>query len=197
MNAEEIDGLIAAGRWMAARGMVPATSGNLSARLSPETIVITASGGDKGELGRDDFVELPLEGPPPARASAETLVHLAVYRRRPDVGAVLHGHSIASTLVSARRLGQGRLSLRGYEIAKAFAGVRTHEATVEVPIFENTQDMAALAADITAALDGAPCLLLAGHGFYAWGATISDARRHVDALDFLLRCELEKERIAP
>ena len=191
----EIDGLIAAGRWMASRGMVPATSGNLSARVSPDRVIVTLSGGDKGDLGRGDFLEIPVDAPPPARASAETPVHLAIYRRRPEVGAVLHGHSIASTLVSMRHAGEGGLALRGYEIAKAFTGVRSHETTVVIPIFPNTQDMEALAVEIGDVPAGAPGLLLAGHGFYVWGASIKDARRHADALDFLLHCELEKARM--
>jgi methylthioribulose-1-phosphate dehydratase len=189
--------LIAAGRWMAARGHLPATSGNLSARLSPEQALVTASGGDKGDLGTDSFLVVDIAALPPTRASAETPIHLALYRARPDIGAVLHGHSIASTLVSQRLVAEGRIVLTGYELLKAFGGVKTHEVSVEVPIFPNTQDMVALAAVISAAVPAAPCLLLSGHGFYAWGPSVADARRHAEALEFLLQCELEKARIRP
>ena len=201
-----IDELIAAGRWMAARGCLPATSGNLSARVAGDQIVVTTSGGDKGDLRPDDFIAVDLNlglnlgldaAAPARRASAETPLHLALYRGRPDIGVVLHGHSIASTLVSQRLAGERRIVFRGYELQKAFSGVTTHEATVEVPIFENTQDLAALAAMISAGVPAAPCLLIAGHGFYAWGPAVADARRHVEALEFLLQCELEKARMRP
>jgi methylthioribulose-1-phosphate dehydratase len=191
------DELIAAGRWMAAQGLLPATSGNLSARVDRAQVVVTTSGGDKGNLQPEDFlvVDIGIDGPPPSRASAETPLHLALYRRRPDIGAILHGHSIASTLTSQLLADGGRIVLSGYELEKAFAGVRTHEAAVEIPVFENSQDMAALAAEVSAGVAGAPALLLAGHGFYVWGESVADARRHVEALEFLLRCELEKARM--
>ncbi len=98
----------------------------------------------------------------------------------------------------------GRLELQGYELLKAFAGIATHEVTVEVPILPNRQDVAALADVVSTRLATpsagrvcAPCYLLAGHGFYGWGRTVGEARRHVEALDFLLHCELEKGRMTP
>ena len=189
---------------MSARGLLPATSGNLSARLSPTHAVITASGVDKGELRREDFVVIDVREPPAARTSAETPLHLRLYRDDADVGAVLHGHSMVSTLLSQRAEAQGGLRLHGYELQKAFAGIGTHEVTVEVPVVPNGQDVDALAGVVAARLSTrapgvvhAPCYLLAGHGFYGWGRTVADARRHVEALDFLLGCELEKARMRP
>src|ERR1700743_3778843 len=95
--------LAAVGRWMSARNFLPATSGNLSCRVSPTQIAITASGCDKGELADTDILVIGLDGldgpaePAAARTSAETALHLQLYRDRPATGAVLHGHSLAST----------------------------------------------------------------------------------------------------
>ena len=198
--------LAGVGRWMAARGLLPATAGNLSARLSPAgsapgRVLMTASGGDKGALSAADFLELELDGPLPARASAETELHLLLYRRERAVAAVLHGHSVASTLISLRHAAAGQLSLQGYELIKAFAGVPSHETPVALPIVANGQDMVALAAEVGARLDRppaggiwAPGLLLAGHGLYAWGDSVAAARRHLEALEFLLQCELQRHR---
>jgi methylthioribulose-1-phosphate dehydratase len=193
---EATDDLIATGRWMAARDLVPATSGNLSCRLPGSRIAITASGCDKGALQREDILIVDLDGETEPRASAESPLHLALYRARMDVGAVLHGHSRMSTLLSARALSTGRVWLRGYELVKAFRGITTHETAVEVPVFENTQDMALLAARVGDCLPSmvAPCYLVAGHGFYAWGRTLVEARRHVEALEFLLGCEWERTK---
>lgn len=202
--ALRIPELIAAGRWMSQRGFLPATSGNLSCRLTPAHVAVTASGGDKGALREEDILVADIAVEPPARASAETPLHLQLYRDRPDCGAVLHGHSLVSTLLSQARAGHDAILLSGYELLKAFAGVRSHDAVVEVPVIANSQDMDGLAAQVAARLlqrrpgvQPAPCYLLSGHGFYAWGETLAEARRHVEALDFLLTCEWEKTRTRP
>jgi methylthioribulose-1-phosphate dehydratase len=199
-----LESLVETGRWMAARGLLPATSGNLSARLSATQAVITASGVDKGNLTSRDFVVVTLGDPLPPGSSAETPLHVRLYRDDAQVGAVLHGHSLASTLLSQRAARDGALRLRGYELQKAFAGVDTHDVTVEVPVVDNGQDVEALAGVVASRLAAraaggvrAPCYLLGGHGFYAWGRTVADARRHVEALEFLLTCELENARMRP
>jgi methylthioribulose-1-phosphate dehydratase len=182
---------------MSARNFLPATSGNLSCRVSASHVAITASGCDKGELSSEDVLIIGIDGPTPPRTSAETRLHLQLYRDRPATGAVLHGHSLASTLVSAAHAGEGQLVLSGYELLKAFRGVTSHEAAVVVPIFANDQDMAALSAKVSERLartPGAVCYLLAGHGAYAWGDSVGEARRHLEALEFLLCCQLEGAR---
>lgn len=187
--------LVSVGRWMSARGFVPATSGNLSRRVSARHVAITASGCDKGELTPADILIAGLDDPAPPRASAETALHLQLYRDRPAIGAVLHGHSIASTLVSLAHAGTGAVALSGYELLKAFRGVVTHETSVEIPVFSNAQDITALAAAVSQRLAQAPgavCYLIAGHGAYAWGESIPEARRHFEALDFLLTCQLQR-----
>jgi methylthioribulose-1-phosphate dehydratase len=189
--------LAAVGRWMSARNFLPATSGNLSCRVAASHVAITASGCDKGELADTDILIIGLDEPAAARTSAETALHLQLYRDRPATGAVLHGHSLASTVVSAAHVAERRLVLSGYELLKAFRGVTSHQAVVEVPIFANDQDMAALAAavaDRLAQLPDAVCYLLAGHGAYAWGESIAEARRHFEALEFLLCCHREGAR---
>jgi methylthioribulose-1-phosphate dehydratase len=201
---EAVSGLIDAGRFLAARGLVPATSGNLSCRVSGARIAITASGPDKGALVPADILLVDEDGPPHPRASAETALHLRLYRDDPDCGAVLHAHSPWATLLSMARAGAPAIAITGYELLKAFAGVTTHEATVEVPLFPNRQDVELLAAEVAARLaEGgamaagrtpAPGYLLEGHGLYAWGRTLGEARRHVEAMDFLLRCEWERSR---
>jgi methylthioribulose-1-phosphate dehydratase len=189
--------LMAVGRWMSARNFLPATSGNLSCRVSATHVAVTASGCDKGELSPADVLIIGIDEPAPPRASAETRLHLQLYRDRPATGAVLHGHSLAATLVSAAHLDEGYLALSGYELLKAFRGVTSHEAIVEVPIFANDQDMAVLSASVSERLARAPaavCYLLAGHGAYAWGDSVGEARRHLEALEFLLCCQLEGVR---
>jgi methylthioribulose-1-phosphate dehydratase len=188
--------IIEAGRFLYGRGWSPATSSNYSTRLSANTALLTASGKHKGQLGQDDVLVTDLAGnslEPGKKPSAETLLHTQLYRCRPDVGAVLHTHSVNATVLS--RLTEGEyLLLEGYELQKAFAGVATHESSVRVPIFDNDQDIARLAAKVQPWLDAhpeCPGYLIRGHGLYTWGARMSDALRQIEAFEFLFECELK------
>jgi methylthioribulose-1-phosphate dehydratase len=188
--------LVEAGRWLAGRGWVPATSGNLSARISPDRIAITVSGRHKGRLVSQDIMVVDSEGRSldGKRPSAETPLHTSIYRHFPEVASVLHVHSVNATLISRRR--KGSLLLEGYELLKAFRGIDTHETCVSVPIFPNDQDIPRLARAVEAYLDrSAPVYgyLIEGHGLYAWGASVGEALRHVEAFDFLFECELRQE----
>ncbi len=190
--------LAAFGRFAAARNWIPATSGNFSHRIDAAHALVTRSGIDKGTIGRDDVAVVPLAGPIPPGMSAETPLHLARYRGDPAIGAVVHVHTVAATVLSRAALAEGVLRLAGFEMQKAFAGTVTHAGEVVVPVFANDQDTAALADRIEARLGPAPTVpgyLLEGHGAYAWGATMSDARRHLEALEFLFACVLEERRL--
>ena len=204
MTSDETDAaiaeIIAAGRFLAARGWVPATSGNFSRRINADAAAITVSGADKGELTPDQVTTISLRAPLPPGVSAETPVHVALYRSAPDVGAVLHTHSVAATVVSLAHRGKTAIVLEGYELVKGMRGYQSYEETLHLPLFENTQDMESLAVAVSSRLTpGAGCrgFILAGHGLYAWGASMREARRHTEALEFMLACELERGRYRP
>lgn len=193
MSATLADELIAAGRMFHGRGWVPATGGNFSARLPGNRMLITASGGHKGELTPDQLLVSDLEGRPldiGRKASYETLLHCQLYRRWPDCGAVLHTHSVANTVLSRRH---DKLILKNYELLKILDGIKTHDVAVEVPVFENDQDIARLSATVDARMQaggGRHGYLIRGHGLYAWGETVALARYRVEALEFMFECEL-------
>jgi methylthioribulose-1-phosphate dehydratase len=130
----------------------------------------------------------PLEARKP---SAETLLHTSIYRRNAGIGAVLHPHSPNSTLAS--RLFGDELVLEDYELLKALDGIATHQSRIVVPIFPNDQNIARLALqveDYVAQHGDIHAYIIAGHGFYTWGATVADALRHVEALEFLFDLEI-------
>lgn len=186
------------GRFAAVHGWVPATSGNFSRRIDEQTIAITRSGADKGALTESDLIVVDLEAPLPAGVSAETPLHVARYRRDRTTGAVMHVHSVAATVLSRLDARLGSVDIEGFEMQKALAGVMTHEGRIRIPVFANAQDTQALAEQIEESIEPSPevpAYLLAGHGMYAWGATMLDARRHLEGLEFLLRCALEERRI--
>ena len=185
--------LIAAGQQLYALGMVPATSGNFSARLDDGTLAITVSGRHKGKLTADDIMQVNMQGESldGRRPSAETLLHTHIYARYPDAGMILHPHSVNATVLS-RQCGEW-LVLQDYEILKAFPGIDTHDCTVRLPVFDNDQNIARLADRVDrylAEFDDLPGYLIRGHGFYTWGKNVDDALRHVEAFEFLFDCEL-------
>lgn len=182
-----------AGKLIDSKGWVPATSGNFSARLADGTIAITTSGKHKGHLQVEDIMLIDgnansLDGKKP---SAETDLHTLLYKRFSTIHAVLHPHSINAVLIS--RLFRDKLTLKGYELLKAFQGINTHESEITIPIFANDQDIPRLANLVDNYLDkvgNCYAYLIAGHGLYTWGETMSDALRHLEALDYLFACEL-------
>lgn len=197
MNRETLTReIIEAGRFLYGRGWSPATSSNYSARLSADQALLTVSGKHKGQLGEDDVLATDLDGislEPGKKPSAETLLHTQLYRWQPGIGAVLHTHSVNATVLSRLTLSDS-LVFADYELQKAFSGVTTHESQVEVPIFDNDQDIARLAAKVQPWLDAHPeCVgyLIRGHGLYTWGPRMSDALRQVEAFEFLFECELK------
>ena len=192
--------IIEAGRFLYARGWSPATSSNYSTRLTASQALLTVSGKHKGQLGPDDVLATDLAGnslEPGKKPSAETLLHTLLYSWRPDIGAVLHTHSVNATVLSRLTPGDS-IEFEDYELQKAFSGVSTHESRVLVPIFDNDQDIARLAAKVQPWLEAHPdCVgyLIRGHGLYTWGARMSDALRQIEAFEFLFECELKTRAI--
>jgi methylthioribulose-1-phosphate dehydratase len=191
-----VDAIIRAGRRMAERNWVPATAGNISLRLPGGRIAITRSGFHKAHLTADAIMAVDMHGRPedPAlRPSAETGLHCGAYRAFLQAGAVLHGHSIANTVLS--RLPRDSIRLEGYELLKAFPGLATHEAAVEVPVLDNDQDIARLQSAVEARWQGMthvipPGYLIRGHGVYVWGPDMDAALARLEGLEFMLACEL-------
>ena len=189
------------GRELAALGWTPATSSNFSMRLDAAHAAVTISGRDKGRLSGEDVMVVDFDGHPvatDAKPSAETALHTQIYRRFTDAGAVLHTHSRTQTVASRLYAASGVIRFEGWELQKAISGVTTHESTLDVPVFANTQDMNVLVRQVDAWLDAGKPLhgyLIDGHGIYTWGKDMPETRRHLDAFEFLLACELDLWRL--
>ncbi len=193
-----IAGLRRAGEIFWQRGWSRGTSSNYSVVVErdPAVLLVTASGKDKGRLQNDDFVLVDDQGVPTIegqpKSSAETLLH-CVAAELPDVGAVLHTHSVWSTVLSDRFAPQGGVMIEGYEMLKGLAGVATHQHATWLPIFENTQDIPQLAKHVRAAMKDPERPMVHGyiirrHGIYTWGKDLDEALRQIEILEFLLEC---------
>ena len=192
MNFAEVAAQLAEiGRDCYARGWALGTSGNFSAVVNrdPLRLAITTSGVNKGTLSAGEVVEIDQHGRVVAgsgRPSAEASLHLAIARGR-GAGAVLHTHSIWSTILSDAAEEDG-LAIEGYEMLKGLGGVGTHEHREWLPILDNTQDWAAAVPEVEAILTEHPeahGFLIRRHGLYTWGRDLAEARRHVEILEFL------------
>lgn len=189
------------------KGWTPATSSNFSYVMNENLCAITVSGKHKGRLTSDDIMVVDFDGVPVdnKKPSAETLLHTTLYRwnmahcneNSGAIASVLHTHSINSTILS-KLIDKPYWHIEGYELQKAFTGINTHESCITIPIFENNQDIATLAQEVIKYLDrGNPCwgYLIRGHGVYTWGKDIDSALRHLEAIEYLMECELEMIKI--
>jgi methylthioribulose-1-phosphate dehydratase len=191
------------GRSFYSKGWVMGTSGNFSAVISqdPVRLAITSTGLDKGKLAPVHFLEIDAEcgvvnGN--GRPSAEALLHLAIVRAR-GAGAVLHTHSVWSTVLSGAHAAEGGVALEGYEMLKGLDGVKTHQHREWLPIVENSQDMEELAKKVSKTLEEQPRIhgfLLQEHGLYTWGQSLQEARRHVEILEFLMEVVIRAHEFA-
>jgi len=173
-------------------GWMRATSGNLSEVLerTPLRLAVTSSSVDKGEMSADDVVVVDGRGEvvtiddlDARQPSAEAGLHARIA----DVtgaGAVVHVHAL-SAVVAASLWPRG-VQISGIEMLKAI-GRDAHGEVVTIPVIANSQDMSVLGDRfVEQRVDGVPALLVADHGLYVWGDTLSDARRHTESIEWLL-----------
>jgi methylthioribulose-1-phosphate dehydratase len=202
---EAAERLVAVGRRFDARAWVSGTSGNFSVVLSrePLRLAITPSAAWKGQLDPAAILEIDEAGrclsSQAGRPSAESSLHLEIVRSR-GARAVLHTHSVWSTVLTDLDGTGEALAIEGYEMLKGLEGVTTHEHREWVPILENDQDMARLAGRVRGVLADHPAahgFLLRRHGLYTWGADIDQAIRHVEILEFLLEAVGRRRTAGP
>jgi methylthioribulose-1-phosphate dehydratase len=193
--AEAKRAIVAAGRWLDGKGWAPATSGNYSMRLDDGGFAVTVSGRHKGRLTEDDVTTVDAAGlaRDGRRPSAETALHLALYRDMPDVGAVLHSHSSTAVGLSRAFPDLAGYRLAGHEMLKALPGITTHETEIVLPIVANSQDMAAIDTAIAPFLRAPaapPAYLIRSHGLYGWGGDMAEAERVIEAVEWMIAAEL-------
>ena len=193
--------LCALGRWIASRHWVPATGGNFSVRSSEHSALVTASGKDKGELSPQDLLPVSWQDGElscPGKPSAETALHARLYQLDGKIKAVLHTHSVQATVFS-RLIAEDSYLFNGYEMQKAISGNTSHDSPCPLALFDNTQDMPALADLVSQRWQQQPLnwgLLVRGHGLYVWGRSLDEAKRHLEGWEFLINCELERLKLA-
>jgi L-fuculose-phosphate aldolase len=174
--------LLAAGRRLDALGLVSARDGNLSARLGPDRFLITATGVRKGEMTPSDLVEVDAEGVPlgEGRPSIEAGMHLAIYRVRADVSAVIHAHPPVAVGFAAA--GRGLTEPLVPEVV-------VHLGPVPLAPYVTPGDPEVRAV-IEKLIPRHQGLLLANHGAVTVGRSVDEALDRMQTLEHLARITL-------
>lgn len=197
MWQERLEQLVTTCHWIGAKGWAPATGGNMSIRQDAEWCWLSESGRDKGSLTSEDFLQVDIatnQAPSGRKPSAETGLHTLVYRLFPEANVVLHVHTVNATVLSRIEKGPA-LNISSYEMQKTLTGQQTHLNTVPIAIFDNDQDIDALAKRIEQHAKQTPLnygFLLRGHGLTCWGKDVAEARRQLEGLEFLFECEMQR-----
>ena len=174
------------------------TGGNFSVvvQRDPLHLLMAPSGVNKGQVEPAQLVivdeqQKVIQGQ--GRASAETTLHVEIITTL-QCRAVLHTHSVDSTVLSDHCAKQATIRLEGWEMLKGLKGITTHDTSIDIPIVANNQNMRELSQSIRPYLNtNAPGILVAGHGLYAWGDSLAEAQRHVEILEFLFSTVLQKK----
>ena len=174
------------------------TGGNFSVvvQRDPLHLLMAPSGVNKGHVEPAQLVivdeqQKVIQGQ--GRASAETTLHVEIITTL-QCRAVLHTHSVESTVLSDHCAKQATIRLEGWEMLKGLKGIATHDTSIDIPIVANNQNMRELSQSIRPYLNtNAPGILVAGHGLYTWGDSLAEAQRHVEILEFLFSTVLQKK----
>ena len=184
--------MVHVGRLMWERGYVAATDGNLSTRLGRDRLLVTPSGLSKGFLSEGDLVVIRADGEPlggyqgrGGRPSSEILMHLEVYRQRPDVNAVVHAHPPVATAFSIAGISLARCVIP--EVIVTLGGIPTAEyatpGTVEVPD------------SIRQAIRDYDAVILAHHGALTSGATLWEAYLRLERVEHTAKITLAAQQL--
>ncbi len=184
------------------KGWSPATSTNYSFRTSTEkkAFFVSRAGIDKSKFGAYDFIEVDFEGNPTVyfdgkKPSTKRLLHAVIYDLFPSTTLVLQSNSINSILIS--ELFEKEVSFEGYEIQKAFVGETTIHNKLSFPIFDNNEDRQAFAKMLQEHKSELKnhAFIMRKQGFYAWGDNLFEAKRHLEALEYLMEITVQKMKI--
>lgn len=175
--------LVKAGRDLYRQGMLAGNGGNLSARLPDGGgVLITPSGAGKGRLRPADLLVIDLEGQgTEGRPSSETPLHLAIYRRYPWVGAVVHAHPVSATALAVMH--------RPIPVDTLPEGLVALGAIPCVPYVPPAGP--ALGEAVAPALEQGDGALLLNHGAVTIGRTVAEAQAKMEVLESLAAVALK------
>ncbi|MGG1678933.1 methylthioribulose 1-phosphate dehydratase [Neobacillus sp. NRS-1170] len=180
---------------LAERDWFMGTSGNLAIKVSdhPLRFLVTASGKDKRKRTDEDFLLVDEFGHAVEenhlKPSAETLLHVEIYRKT-NAGCSLHVHTIDNNVISEVYGDNGEVTLKGQELIKAFDKWE-EDAVLKIPIIRNYAHIPMLANEFSEHVSGdTGAVLIRNHGITVWGRNAFEAKKILEASEFLFRYQL-------
>ncbi len=180
---------------LAQRDWFMGTSGNLAIKVSdnPLQFLVTASGKDKRKRTDEDFLLVDEFGraveETHLKPSAETLLHVEIYRKT-QAGCSLHVHTIDNNVISEVYGDQGEVTFKGQELIKAF-DMWEEDAILKIPIIKNYAHIPTLAHAFSEHITrDSGAVLIRNHGITAWGKNAFEAKKILEASEFLFRYQL-------
>jgi L-fuculose-phosphate aldolase len=169
--------------WIAQLGFAPGTSGNLSARLDRNRLLVTPTGVCKRFLKPEDLVIVDLQGCLLAgdrNATSELSMHLAIYHLRDDIHAVIHSHPPIATAFAC--------SGRGLDDRLCQEAVMTLGA---VPLARYaTTGTDEVAASLVPLIPSHDAILMENHGAVTYGFNLLEAFSRTETLEHLAHVAL-------
>lgn len=166
-EAEARRTVVEAGLELLATGLVDGTWGNISVRIDASTMAITPSGRDYREIGPEDIVIVGIASGESrgGKPSTEAPLHRAVYRERPEAGAVVHTHSLSASTAAAAQVEVPPV----LDDFAQIVGPSLRTARYAIP------GTGAMARNVMKAMRGRTAALLADHGALAMGRDMGEA----------------------
>lgn len=179
---------------LAQRDWFMGTSGNLSLKLANSSqFLITASGKDKKKQTSEDFLLVDSNGnaveDTPLKPSAETLLHVDIYQKT-KAQCVLHVHTVENNVISELYGDKGKVTFQGNEIIKA-TGRWEEDAELTIPIVPNPAHIPTLVVAFSKYItEDNGAVLIRNHGITVWGRTALEAKKILEACEFLFQYQL-------
>ncbi|KPL61333.1 methylthioribulose 1-phosphate dehydratase [Rossellomorea vietnamensis] len=182
-------------RELADRDWFMGTSGNLAIRVgsSPVSFLVTASGKDKRKHTKEDFLLVNAHGEAMEetglRPSAETLLHSHIFNES-SAGCSLHVHTVANNVISELYGDEGVITFRNQELIKAWDKWGEHDS-LSIPIIHNHAHIPTLADTFHPYIqEDKGAVLIRNHGITVWGRTAFEAKKLLEACEFLFQYQL-------
>lgn len=185
---------------LAVRDWFMGTSGNLSIRTNdtPVEFLVTASGKDKRKRTAEDFLLVDASGhsiqETHLKPSAETLLHVDIYNKT-NAGCSLHIHTVANNVISHLYSSTGGITFKNQELIKAF-NLWGQDDELFIPIVPNYAHIPSLVAAMSPYIKADyGAILIENHGITVWGKNAFEAKKLLEAVEFLCQYTLQLHAI--
>ncbi|MDJ0626096.1 MAG: methylthioribulose 1-phosphate dehydratase [Candidatus Caenarcaniphilales bacterium] len=187
-----------------AKGWASGTGGGVSIRVDDSNYLIAPSGVQKEEIESKDLFVIELidcgykiiEKPENLKISACTDIFVNIYKKRKEVGAIIHSHSINSVLLT-KIVNGDHVTISKYEMLKGLEGCN-YFGSHTIPILNNVENECDLADSVAEVVEKYPlshAVLVRDHGVYIWGRNWERAKVHAECYDYLFEAFIKEKQL--